>query len=107
VEAFFWAALGFLAVAAVGGAVFVGVRGWRCWQAFTSVAAGAGAGLDRLLAGAEQLVAHGERTAARTQELAVAVERLQLARARGLILLAAAGEVRELFRAVRSFVPQK
>jgi hypothetical protein len=106
-EAFFWAALGFLAVAAVGGAAFVGVRGWRCWQAFTSVAAGAGAGLDRLLAGAEQLVAHGERTAARTQELAVAVERLQLARARGLILLAAAGEVRELFRAVRRFVPQK
>ena len=51
-EAFFWAALGFLAVAAVGGAAFVGVRGWRCWQAFTSVAAGAGAGLDRLLTGA-------------------------------------------------------
>jgi hypothetical protein len=106
-EAFFWAALGFLAVATLGGAAFVGVRGWRCWQAFTSLAAGAGGGLDRLLTGAEQLAAHGERTAARTQELTTAVERLQRTQARGRILLAAAGEVRELFRVVRRFVPQK
>ena len=106
-EAFFWAALGFLAVAAVGGAVFVGVRGWRCWQAFTSLAAGAGGGVDRLLTGAEQLAAHGERTAARTHELMAAVERLQQARARGLILVAAAAEVQDLFGAVRSFVPKK
>jgi hypothetical protein len=105
--AFFWAALGFLAVATLGGAAFVGVRGWRCWQAFTSVAAGTGAGLDGLLTGAEQLAGHGERTAARAQELMAAVERLRSAQARGRILLAAAGEVRDLFRVVAGFVPQK
>ncbi len=105
-EAFFWAALGFLAVAALGGAVFVAVRGWRCWQAFTSLAAGAGAGLDRFLAGAEQLADHGERTAARAHELTVAVERLRHAQARAGILLGASGEVRDLFRIVRAFVPE-
>ena len=106
-EVFFWAALGFLAVAALGGTAFVGVRGWRCWQAFTSLAAGAGGGIDRLLTGAEQLAAHGDRTAARTQELMAAVERLQRARARASVLLGAAGEVRDLLRIVSSFVPQK
>jgi hypothetical protein len=106
-EVFFWAALGFLVVAALGGAVFVGVHGWRCWQAFTSLAAGAGGGVDRLLTGAEQLAAHGERTAARAQELMAAVERLQRTQARGLILLGAAGEVRDLLRLVSGFVPQK
>ena len=106
-EAFFWAALGFLVVSAVGGAVFVGVRGWRCWQAFTSLAAGAGGGVDRLLTGAEQLTAHGERTAARTQKLMAAVERLLRARARARVLLGAAGEVRDLLRIVSGFVPQK
>ncbi len=106
-EAFFWAALGFLTVAGLAGAVFVAVRGWRCWQAFTSLAAGAGAGLDRLLTGAEQLAAHGEQTAARAQELTAAVERVQRAQARGRILVAAAGEVRDLFRVVSGFVPQK
>jgi len=106
-EVFFWAALGFLVISAVGGAVFVGVRGWRCWQAFTSLAAGAGGGVDRLLTGAEQLAAHGERTAARTQEVMAAVERLQRARARAGVLLGAAGEVRDLLRIAGGFVPQK
>jgi hypothetical protein len=106
-EAFFWAALGFLVVAAVGGAVFVGLRGWRFWQAFSSLAAGAGAGTDRLLAGAEQLAAHGERTAARVQELTAAMERLERAQARARILLGATGEVRDVFRVVRAFLPQK
>ena len=85
----------------------MGVRGWRCWQAFTSLAAGAGGGVDRLLTGAEQLAGHGERTAAHTQELIAAVERLQRARARARVLLGAAGEVRDLFRIVSGFVPQK
>jgi hypothetical protein len=106
-EAFLWAALGFLVLSALGGAGFVGLRGWRCWQAFTSLAAGGGAGLDRLLARAEQLAAHGERTASRAEGLAAAVERLHHAQARGRILLGAAGEVRDLFRVVGGFVRQK
>jgi hypothetical protein len=106
-EVFFWAALGFLVVTAVGGAAFVGVRGWRCWQAFTSLAAGAGGGVNRLLTGAEWLAAHGERTVERAQELMAAVERLQRAQSRGLILLGAAGEVRDLLRIVSGFVPEK
>ena len=106
-EGFFWAALGFLIVATVGGAAFVGLRGWRLWQTFVSLAAGAGAGTDRLLTGVEQLAAHGERTAARVQELTAAMERLQRTQARARILLGAAGEVRDLFRVLSAFVPQK
>jgi hypothetical protein len=106
-EAFFWAALGFLIVAAVGGAAFVGLRGWHLWQAFVSLAAGTGAGTDRLLTGSEQLAAQGERTAARLQELTAAMERLRHAQARARILLGAGGEVRDLFRIVRAFVPEK
>ncbi len=106
-EVFFWAALGFLVASAVGGSAFVGVHGWRCWRAFTSLAAGAGGGIDHLLTGAEQLAAHGERTAARTHELMAAVERLQRAQTRARVLLGAAGEVRDLLRFVSGFVPQK
>jgi hypothetical protein len=106
-EALFWAALGFLVVSFVAGAGLVAVRGWRAWQAFASLAAGAGAGADRFLSRAEQLAAHGERTAARAQELAAALDRLRRTQARARILLGAAGEVRDLLRSVRAFVPQK
>jgi hypothetical protein len=106
-EAFFWAALGFLVVSFVAGGAFVAVRGWRAWQAFASLAAGAGAGIERLLSRADELAAHGERTAARAEELAAAVGRLQRAQARALILLGATGEVRDLLRGIRVFVPQK
>ena len=106
-EAFFWAALGFLVLSALAGGAFVGLRGWRAWQAFTSLAAGGGAGAERLLTGAERLAAHGERTAARAEELMLAVERLERSLARSRVLLGAAGEVRDLLRAVHAFVPQK
>jgi hypothetical protein len=106
-EAFFWAALGFLIVSFVAGGAFVAVRGWRTWQAFASLAAGAGAGIERLLTRSEELAAHGERTAARAEELATAVERLRRAQARASILLGATGEVRDLLRGIRAFVPQK
>jgi len=106
-EAFFWAALGFLVVSFVAGGAFVAVRGWQAWQAFASLAAGAGAGIERLLNRADELAAPGERTAARAEELAAAVGRLQRAQARALILLGATGEVRDLLRGIRVFVPQK
>ncbi len=106
-EAFFWAALGFLALSALAGGVFVALRGWRAWQAFASLAAGVGGGLDGLLKGVERLEAHGEQTAARAQELTAAVARLQRTQARAMILLGAAGDVRDLLRAVRGLVPQK
>ena len=54
-DAIFWAALGFLLVAAVGGAVFVGMRAWRAWVVFTSFAAGGLAGAEALAVRAEQL----------------------------------------------------
>jgi hypothetical protein len=106
-EPFFWAALGFLVVSTFAGAAFVGVRGWRAWQAFVSLAAAGGAGAERLLGGAERLAAHGERTAARAEELLLAVERLDRGIARSKVLLGAAGEVGDLLRAVRALVPQK
>jgi hypothetical protein len=106
-EAFFWTALGLLVVSGLAGAAFVGPRGWRAWQAFASLAAGAGGGLDLVLTCAEDLAAHGERTAARVQELTAAAERLSSAGGRARILLGAAGEVGDLLRVIRAFVPQK
>ncbi len=106
-EPFFWAALGFLVVAAVGGGILVGLRGWRLWQAFASLTAGVGGGLDSLLTGAERLAAHAERSAEHAQELTAAVERLRTAERRSAILLGAAGEVRDTARAVLAFRPQK
>ena len=106
-DALFWATLGFLLVASCAALVHVGRRAWRLWQAFTSLAAAGGAGAERLISGVEQLTAHGERTAARAEELMLAVERLERALARSKILLGAAGEVRDLLRAVRAFVPEK
>jgi hypothetical protein len=105
-EVFFWAALGFLVVAAAAGAAFVGLRAWRTWQAFASVAAGIGAGLERVAAGVGELTAHGERTAARVEELTAAVERLERTRNRTRILLAATGDVGGVLRLVRAFVPR-
>jgi hypothetical protein len=107
VEAFLWAALGFLVLAVLAGGAYVGVRAWRAWQAFTSVAAGVGGGLDRLLAVVDRLTQHGERTAERVQELSAAVERLERSQARARILVGAAGEVVGLLRAARALVPEK
>jgi hypothetical protein len=106
-EAFFWAALGVLVLSTVAGGAFVGLRGWRAWQSFVSLAAAGGAGVERLLTEAERLVSHTERTAGRAQELVTAVERLERSLARARILIGAAGEVRELIRAVRAVVPTK
>jgi hypothetical protein len=106
-EALFWAALGFLVLSVLAGGAFVGLRGWRAWQAFTSLAAAGGAGAERLLTGAERLAAHGGRTAAGAEEVLLAAERLDRSLARSKVLLGAAGEVRDLLRAVRAFVPQK
>ena len=106
-EAFFWAALGFLVLAGVADGAFAGLRAWRAWQVFTSFAATAGAGAERLVARTEELGAHAERTTARVEELAAATARLERALARGRILLGATREPLDLLRAVRAFVPQK
>ena len=106
-EVLFWAALGFLVLSALAGGAFVGLRGWHACQAFTSLAAAGGAGAERLLTGVEWLAARGELTAARAEGLMFAVERLERSLARSQVLIGAAGEVRDLLRAVRAFVPQK
>jgi hypothetical protein len=107
VEALFWVALGFFVLSVLAGGAFVGLRGWRAWQAFTSLAAAGGAGAERLLDGAEGLAGRGERTAARAEELMLSVERVERSLAGSKVLFGAAGEVRDLLRAVRAFVPQK
>jgi hypothetical protein len=106
-EAFFWATLAFLLLAGIAGGTFAGLRAWRAWQAFTSLAAGGGAGTERLIAGAERLMAHTGRATAGVEELTAATARLQRALARGRILLGATGEVLDLLRALRALAPQK
>jgi hypothetical protein len=107
VDAFFWAALGFLVVAAAAGALFTGVRAWRAWRSFVSLTASVGEGVGQLLARAEELAAHGERSAVRVQELLRAVERLRTSQARAMILVGAAGELHDVLRVVRAFVPRR
>ena len=106
-DAFFWAALGFLVVASFAGAAFVGVRAWRLWQAFVSFAAGAGGGLDRLADAAERLSRHADATTRRGEELADAIERLHASQRRLHILRSAAAEVTDTVRAAFLFAPQK
>ena len=106
-EAFFWAALGFLVLATVAGGAFLGVSGWRAWQAFVSLAAAGGAGAERLLTAAERLAFRTERTAAQAESLLTSVERLERSLDRMRILLRAAAEARNLLGAFRSLVPHK
>ena len=104
---FFWAALGFFVLAAVAGGAFLGLRAWRAWQDFTSLAAAGAAGAELLAAGVEGLATHTERTSARLEELAAATARMQRGLARARILRGATGEVLDLIGAVRSLVPEK
>jgi hypothetical protein len=98
-DAIFWVALAFFLAAGIAGAVFVGMRAWRAWQAFISLAAAGAAAGERLAAATEQLQARSEAAAARVEELNAAVTRLRRTQARAHILLGAWGEVRSLLRA--------
>jgi hypothetical protein len=107
VDAFFWAALGFLVVATVGGSVYVGVRAWRAWQACVSLAIAGVAGLDLLTARSEALATKTEGVAAGAAELQAAVARLERSTARSKVLTGAIGDVLDTVGAVLSYVPKK
>jgi hypothetical protein len=107
VDAFFWAALGFLVVATVCGTAYVGVRGWRAWQACVSLAITGVAGLDLLAARSEALATKAEGVAAGAVELQVAVTRLERSTARGKVLTGAIGEVLDAVGALLSYVPKR
>ena len=106
-EIFLWAALGLSVVAALSGAAFVGVRAWRAWNAFVSLAAAGGAAAEQLLGRAEQLAARGEHMATRAEELLATVDRLERSLARGRVLTGAVGEAQGLLQALRMFAPRK
>jgi hypothetical protein len=106
VDVFFWAALGFLVVAAVAGTVYVGLRAWRAWQACVSLAVVGAAGLDLLTARSETLAVKAERVAAGADELQTALARLQRSTARGRVLVVALDEALDVVRAVLSYVPK-
>jgi hypothetical protein len=107
VDAFFWAALGFFVVASVGGAVFVGVRAWRAWQAFVSLAIVGAAGLDLLTARSDALAAKAERAAAKAADFDAALVRLERSTARSRVLVGAVDEALDTVRAVLSYSPKK
>jgi hypothetical protein len=107
VSAVFWAALGFLVVVTVAGAAYVGVRAWRAWQAFVSLAVAGAAGLDLLITRSEALTTKAERVAARTEELDVALTRLERSTARSRVLVGAVDEALDVVRGVLSYVPKK
>jgi hypothetical protein len=107
VQAVFWAALGFLVVATVAGAAYVGVRAWRAWQAFVSLAVVGAAGLDLLMLRSDELTAKTERAATKAEQLLTAAERLEGSLVRARILVDATGEARDLLNAVRAFAPRK
>jgi hypothetical protein len=107
VDAIFWAALGLFVAGIVFGAAFVGVRGWRAWQACVSLALVGTAGADLLLERAAKSEARAERVNARVEELVQALARLERSRARSLVLVGAVGEMLDVVRAVVAFVPKK
>jgi hypothetical protein len=107
VNAIFWAALGFFVVATVAGAAYVGVRAWRAWQAFVSLAVVGTAGLDLLIARSEALTTKAERVAAGAEELEAALARLERSTARGRIVVGAVDEALDVVRGVLAFVPKK
>ena len=104
-DAFFWAALGFLVVSAVGGTIFVGLRAWRAWVVFTSFAAGGAANLEALAQRVEQTTGKAERAATKVAELEEAVARLQRATRQVRILTDALADVRATVRLARLFLP--
>ena len=101
-DALFWVALAFFLASGVAGAVFVGLRAWRAWQAFVSLAAAGAAAGERLAAATEQLQARSEAAASRVEELNAAIARLRRTQARVSILLGAWGEVTSLLRAAQA-----
>ena len=105
-DAIFWVALAFFLAAGISGLVLVGLRAWRTWQAFVSLAAAGDAAAERLATATEQLQARSEAAATRIEELNAAVARLRRAQARVRILLGAWGEVTSLLRAARMFSPR-
>ena len=105
--AFFWAALGFLVLATVGGCAFLGVRAWQAWSAFVSLAAAGGAGAERLAGAVDQLATRAEQVASRSEVLITAVERLERSTARSRVLLGALGEAGDLLRTIGGVVPRK
>ena len=107
VDAFFWAALGFLVVATVAGTAYVGVRAWRAWQACVSLAIAGVAGLDLLTARSEALATKAEQVAAGAAELQAAAARLERSTTRGKVLTGAVGEVLDVLGAILSYVPKK
>jgi hypothetical protein len=107
VDAFFWAALGFLVVATFAGAAYVGVRAWRAWQACVSLTIAGVAGLDLLTARSEALATKAEQVAAGTAELHAALARLERSTARGRVLTGAIGEALDTVRTALSYVPKK
>jgi hypothetical protein len=107
VDAFFWAALGFLVVTTLAGAVFVGMRAWRAWQAFVSLAVAGAAGLELISTRGEEIAAKADRAAVKAEELQAALARLQRSTARGRVLVRAVDEALDVVRSVLTLVPKK
>ena len=105
-DAIFWVALAFFLVAGISAFVLIGLRAWRAWQAFVSLAAAGAAAAERLAAATEQLQARSEAAATRIEELNVAVAQLRRTQARARVLLGAWGEVTSLLEAARVFSPR-
>jgi prefoldin subunit 5 len=105
-DALFWVALAFFLAAGISAFVLVGLRAWRAWQAFVSLAAAGAAAGERLAAATEQLQRRSEAAATRIEELNAAVTQLRRTQARAQVLLGAWGEVTSLLKAARVLVPR-
>jgi hypothetical protein len=107
VDAIFWAALGFLIVAIVLGTAFVGLRAWRTWQAFLSLAVVGAAAADLVVARSERAIATSDRTAAKVAELDAAYASLERSRARARVLVGAVEEMLDAIRPAVRTLPRK
>ena len=107
VDAFFWAALGFLVVSIVGGTGFVGARGYRTWKACVSLALVGAAGADMLTAKSATTTSKVERVSAGADELLQALASLERSTSRARVLAGAVDEALDVGRSITSFIPKK
>jgi len=107
VDALFWAALGFLVIAIVVGAAYVGVRAWRAWQACVSLALVGAAGAELLTARGELAAAKAGQLEGKLDDLLTALARLQRSTARGRVLLDAVQDMLSVVGTVLAYVPKK
>ena len=106
-DAFFWAALGFLIASIVIGTSYIGTRAWRTWKACVSLALVGAAGSEMLELKGTAAAAKAERVSAGAEQLTLTLASLERSTSRARVLAGAVDEALDVVRSITSFIPKK